>query len=31
VIDQTIPLSDAHQGFEAMLAGEVRGKIVFTV
>jgi len=31
VIDQTLPLTDAHQGFEAMLSGEVQGKIVFTV
>jgi NADPH:quinone reductase-like Zn-dependent oxidoreductase len=31
VIGQTLPLADAPQGFEAMLAGEVVGKIVFTV
>jgi NADPH:quinone reductase-like Zn-dependent oxidoreductase len=31
VIDQTLSLADARQGFEAMLAGEVVGKIVFTV
>ena len=30
-IDQTLPLSDARRGFEAMLAGEIVGKIVFTV
>jgi NADPH:quinone reductase-like Zn-dependent oxidoreductase len=30
VIDQTLPLADARQGFEAMLAGELLGKIVFT-
>jgi NADPH:quinone reductase-like Zn-dependent oxidoreductase len=29
-IDETLPLEDAHQGFEAMLAGEIVGKIVFT-
>ncbi len=29
-IDQTLPLEDARQGFEAMLSGEVVGKIVFT-
>ncbi|HEY1509447.1 MAG TPA: zinc-binding dehydrogenase [Solirubrobacteraceae bacterium] len=31
VIHSTLPLADARQGFEAMLAGEVVGKIVFTV
>jgi NADPH:quinone reductase-like Zn-dependent oxidoreductase len=30
VIDRTLPLADARQGFEAMLAGDVHGKIVFT-
>jgi NADPH:quinone reductase-like Zn-dependent oxidoreductase len=30
VIDQTLALEDARRGFETMLAGEVRGKIVFT-
>jgi NADPH:quinone reductase-like Zn-dependent oxidoreductase len=30
VIDQTIPLSQARDGFAAMLTGEVFGKIVFT-
>ena len=30
-IDQTLPLADARQGFEAMLAGDIVGKIVFTV
>jgi NADPH:quinone reductase-like Zn-dependent oxidoreductase len=31
VIQSTLPLADARQGFEAMLAGDVVGKIVFTV
>jgi NADPH:quinone reductase-like Zn-dependent oxidoreductase len=31
VIHSTLPLADARQGFAAMLAGEVVGKIVFTV
>ena len=31
VISQTLPLSDARQGFEAMLEGELFGKIVFTL
>jgi D-arabinose 1-dehydrogenase-like Zn-dependent alcohol dehydrogenase len=30
VIHATMPLSDARQGFEAMLAGDVFGKVVFT-
>ena len=30
-IGQTLPLSDARAGFDAMLAGDLRGKIVFTV
>ena len=30
-IQMTLPLSQARGGFEAMLAGEVYGKIVFTV
>ncbi len=30
-ISQTLPLADARGGFEAMLAGETSGKIVFTV
>lgn len=30
-IDKTVPLADAREGFEAMLAGEIAGKIVFTV
>jgi NADPH:quinone reductase-like Zn-dependent oxidoreductase len=30
VIDQTFALSDARQGFEALLAGEITGKVVFT-
>jgi NADPH:quinone reductase-like Zn-dependent oxidoreductase len=29
-IDRTLPLADARDGFEAMLAGDVVGKIVFT-
>ncbi len=29
-IDATMPLADARQGFEALLAGEMLGKIVFT-
>jgi NADPH:quinone reductase-like Zn-dependent oxidoreductase len=31
VIDRTLPLAEARQGFEAMLEGEVLGKIVFQV
>jgi NADPH:quinone reductase-like Zn-dependent oxidoreductase len=31
MISQTLPLSDARAGFEAMLAGQTAGKIVFTV
>jgi NADPH:quinone reductase-like Zn-dependent oxidoreductase len=31
VIDRTLPLSDAREGFEAMLSGSFVGKIVFTV
>jgi NADPH:quinone reductase-like Zn-dependent oxidoreductase len=31
VIDRTLPLSEARQGFEAMLDGSFVGKIVFTV
>jgi NADPH:quinone reductase-like Zn-dependent oxidoreductase len=30
VIDRTLPLEEAGQGFEAMLAGEMVGKVVFT-
>jgi D-arabinose 1-dehydrogenase-like Zn-dependent alcohol dehydrogenase len=30
-IHTTMPLSDARQGFETMLAGEMVGKIVFTL
>jgi NADPH:quinone reductase-like Zn-dependent oxidoreductase len=30
VIDETLPLADARRGFEAMLAGDIQGKIVFT-
>jgi hypothetical protein len=29
--DETLALSDARQGFEAMPAGDTRGKIVFRV
>jgi NADPH:quinone reductase-like Zn-dependent oxidoreductase len=31
VIDRTMPLAEARDGFAAMLAGDVHGKIVFTV
>jgi NADPH:quinone reductase-like Zn-dependent oxidoreductase len=31
VIHETMPLADARHGFEAMLAGDMFGKIVFTV
>jgi NADPH:quinone reductase-like Zn-dependent oxidoreductase len=31
VIHSTLPLADARQGFEAMLSGDIVGKIVFTV
>jgi NADPH:quinone reductase-like Zn-dependent oxidoreductase len=31
VIHTTLPLTDARQGFEAMLGGEHVGKIVFTI
>ena len=31
VIDRTLPLSEAREGFQAMLAGSFLGKIVFTV
>jgi NADPH:quinone reductase-like Zn-dependent oxidoreductase len=31
VIDRSLPLAQAHDGFAAMLAGDVHGKIVFTV
>ena len=30
-IDRTLPLADAREGFEALAAGELFGKIVFTV
>jgi len=30
-IDKTLPLASAREGFEAMLTGDVAGKIVFTV
>ncbi|MHB8659717.1 MAG: zinc-binding dehydrogenase [Solirubrobacteraceae bacterium] len=30
VIDRTLPLSQARQGFETMLSGEIYGKVVFT-
>ncbi len=31
VIDRTLPLSEAREGFEAMLTGQLVGKVVFTV
>jgi D-arabinose 1-dehydrogenase-like Zn-dependent alcohol dehydrogenase len=31
LLQMTLPLKDAKRGFEAMLDGEVHGKIVFTV
>jgi NADPH:quinone reductase-like Zn-dependent oxidoreductase len=31
VIDRTLPLADARDGFAAMIGGEVFGKIVFTL
>jgi D-arabinose 1-dehydrogenase-like Zn-dependent alcohol dehydrogenase len=31
VIDRTLPLAQAREGFEAMLDGSVVGKVVFTV
>jgi D-arabinose 1-dehydrogenase-like Zn-dependent alcohol dehydrogenase len=31
VIDRTMPLSDAREGFAAMLDGSIVGKIVFTL
>jgi D-arabinose 1-dehydrogenase-like Zn-dependent alcohol dehydrogenase len=30
IIDRTLPLREARDGFEAMLKGEMVGKIVFT-
>jgi NADPH:quinone reductase-like Zn-dependent oxidoreductase len=30
IIDRTLPLSDAREGFQAMLEGQMVGKIVFT-
>jgi D-arabinose 1-dehydrogenase-like Zn-dependent alcohol dehydrogenase len=30
-IASTLPLSEARQGFETMLAGDTQGKIVFTI
>jgi hypothetical protein len=29
-VHATMPLADARQGFEALLAGDVVGKVVFT-
>ena len=29
-IDRTLPLRQAHEGFQAMLEGDMLGKIVFT-
>jgi NADPH:quinone reductase-like Zn-dependent oxidoreductase len=31
VIDRALPLAEARAGFEAMLAGQIRGKLVFAV
>jgi NADPH:quinone reductase-like Zn-dependent oxidoreductase len=31
VVDRTLPLKDAREGFEAMVGGDLFGKIVFTV
>ncbi len=31
LVDRTVPLSDAHQGFAAMQDGDVFGKVVFTL
>jgi NADPH:quinone reductase-like Zn-dependent oxidoreductase len=31
VIDRTLPLAEAREGFEAMLDGSIIGKVVFTV
>jgi NADPH:quinone reductase-like Zn-dependent oxidoreductase len=31
VVDRTLPLADAREGFQRMLEGEVHGKIVFTI
>jgi NADPH:quinone reductase-like Zn-dependent oxidoreductase len=31
LIDRTLPLADAREGFEAMVSGDVFGKIVFTL
>jgi D-arabinose 1-dehydrogenase-like Zn-dependent alcohol dehydrogenase len=30
-IDKSMPLAEARAGFEAMLAGDIAGKIVFTI
>ena len=30
LIDRTLPMSEAKQGFEAMIKGELFGKVVFT-
>jgi NADPH:quinone reductase-like Zn-dependent oxidoreductase len=30
IIDRTLPLTEAREGFETMLKGEMVGKIVFT-
>lgn len=31
LIDRSLPLADAREGFEAMITGDVTGKVVFTV
>lgn len=31
LVDSVLPLSDAREGFEAMVAGRVSGKVVFTI
>jgi D-arabinose 1-dehydrogenase-like Zn-dependent alcohol dehydrogenase len=31
IMDSTMPLADARQGFEKMAAGDVFGKVVFTL
>jgi D-arabinose 1-dehydrogenase-like Zn-dependent alcohol dehydrogenase len=31
LIDRTLPMSEAKEGFEAMIKGELFGKVVFTL
>ena len=31
LVDSALPLADAREGFEAMVAGRVSGKVVFTI